>query len=42
MKTVILPEKNKNDLKEIPPRIIKGMQFIFVENIEQALKTALK
>ena len=42
IKTVYLPKRNKNDLKEIPPAILKGMKFIFVENIAQALKTIFR
>jgi ATP-dependent Lon protease len=38
IKTIILPKKNEKDLKEIPPRVIKGLKFELVENIDQAIK----
>ncbi|MFC1524789.1 endopeptidase La [Planctomycetota bacterium] len=40
IKTIILPKKNRKDLKEIPKRVIKGLKFELVENISQALRKA--
>ncbi|MFH0887803.1 MAG: endopeptidase La [Planctomycetota bacterium] len=41
IKTIILPRKNQNDLKEIPKHILNGLNFKLVDNIEDALKVAL-
>src|SRR5512139_2919502 len=42
IKTVILPEKNKNDLEDVPADLRKEMYFIFVDTIDQVIKNALK
>jgi ATP-dependent Lon protease len=39
--TVILPEKNKNDLEDVPEDLRKEMTFIFVDTIDQVVKNAL-
>ena len=39
---VILPEENRKDVKMIPARQRKGMKFHYVENVDQALKLAMK
>jgi len=39
---VILPEENRKDVKMIPARQRKGMKFHYVENVNQALKLAMK
>lgn len=41
IKTVILPQRNKNDIGEIDKQLRKGMKFVFVENIDKVLKLAL-
>ncbi len=41
IKTVILPEKNKNDLEDVPEDLRKEMEFIFVDTIDQVIKNAL-
>ncbi len=41
IKTVILPQRNKKDLTEVPKEAKSGMKFEFVSNACQALKTAL-
>ncbi len=41
IKTVILPEKNKNDLDDVPEDLRKEMQFIFVDTIDQVIDAAL-
>jgi predicted ATP-dependent protease len=38
---VILPEKNKNDLDDVPEDLRKEMQFIFVDTIDQVIDAAL-
>jgi len=39
---VILPEENRKDVKMISARQRKGMKFHYVENVDQALKLAMK
>ncbi|MFQ5532885.1 MAG: endopeptidase La [Candidatus Methylomirabilales bacterium] len=39
--TVLLPHKNDKDVKELPKTIRRGMQFIFVEHMDQVLDAAL-
>ncbi len=41
IKTVILPEKNKNDLDDVPEDLRKEMKFIFVDTIDQVIDAAL-
>jgi ATP-dependent Lon protease len=41
IKTVILPEKNKNDLDDVPEELRKEMTFIFVDTIDQVIEAAL-
>jgi ATP-dependent Lon protease len=40
--TVIIPEKNKKDLVEIPRNVKRKLQFIHVANMDDVLKIALK
>jgi len=40
--TVILPKRNENDLEDVPANVREGMNFVFVETIDQALRTALE
>lgn len=37
---IILPEKNKKDLEEIPPQNIKGMNFHFVKEVQELFNLA--
>ena len=39
--TVLLPMRNRKDLPEIPTEARKGLRFVFVRNVEEALKAAL-
>jgi len=41
VKKVIIPLENKKDLDEIPKNILKSMEIVFVENVDQVLKEAL-
>jgi ATP-dependent Lon protease len=41
VKTVIIPKENEKDLKEIPPRILKALEIIPVEHMDDVLKAAL-
>jgi ATP-dependent Lon protease len=42
IKTVILPEKNKNDLDDVPEELRKEMTFIFADTIDQVIEAALE
>ena len=42
IKTVILPERNKKDLVEVPKEVTKALKFEFVRNADQVLKIALE
>lgn len=39
--TVLLPKKNDKDVKELAKTIRRGMQFVFVEDVDQVLRAAL-
>ncbi|MFQ5882000.1 MAG: endopeptidase La [Candidatus Methylomirabilales bacterium] len=39
--TVVLPQKNDKDVKELPKTIRRGMHFVFVEQMDQVLAMAL-
>lgn len=41
-KMIILPTENNKDLEDIPAKIKKDLQFIFVDNMEEVLKIALE
>jgi ATP-dependent Lon protease len=38
---VIIPKENEKDLKEIPPKILKSMEILAVEHMDEVLKQAL-
>ncbi len=40
--TVILPKRNKKDLEEIPKHLLKGVQLVFAETMDDVIKTALR
>jgi len=42
IKTIILPEKNKRNTEDIPANVRRRLQFIFVEDMGQVLKHALR
>ncbi len=42
IKLIILPERNKNDLEEIPEDVLKKMKIHLVSNINEVLRIALK
>ena len=42
IKTVILPKDNRKDLQEIPTELKKDLQFVFVDNLFDALKVAIR
>jgi ATP-dependent Lon protease len=41
IKTVLVPKENEKDLKEIPSKILKSMELVFVEHMDEVLKKAL-
>ena len=41
IKTICVPRKNEPDVEEIAQEIKKGLEIVFVENMEQVLETAL-
>jgi ATP-dependent Lon protease len=41
IKTVMLPERNRRDLEEIPADARDQLQLVWIENADQALATAL-
>ncbi len=41
LKTVLLPKRNKKDMVEIPKRVRRDLQFVFVERMEEVLPVAL-
>jgi ATP-dependent Lon protease len=41
IKQIILPEKNKNDLEEIPAKVKEGLSFHLVKKMEEVLEIAL-
>jgi len=42
IRTVILPDRNRKDLEEIPSRVKKELSFKFVKNVDQVLRAALR
>ncbi len=38
---VILPERNRRDLSEIPPAVTRGLELVFVDHFDQVLEAAL-
>lgn len=42
IRTILLPERNKKDIEEIPKDIQKKMNFVFVKHMDDVLKIALK
>ncbi len=42
IQTVILPEKNRKDLEEVPQKIRKGMRFHLIKRMEEVARLALR
>jgi ATP-dependent Lon protease len=42
LKSVLLPERNRNDLEEIPQRVRESLQFYFVKEMDEVLQIALQ
>ena len=41
MKTVLVPKKNVTDIDELSAEITKGLEIVYVENMDEVLKAAL-
>jgi ATP-dependent Lon protease len=41
IKTIIIPDWNRKDLEDIPPKVQKDIQFHFVDNMNDVIKIAL-
>jgi ATP-dependent Lon protease len=42
LKKVVLPEKNRKDMDEIPANILKGLKLKFVENIDDVIRHTIE
>ncbi|HEY0427387.1 MAG TPA: endopeptidase La [Pyrinomonadaceae bacterium] len=42
IKKVILPEPNRRDLEDLPQEVVEDLTFIFVENVRQVFREALR
>lgn len=42
VKTVLVPEKNRRDIAEISQEIVKGIEIVYVDTMEQVLSRAIK
>ncbi|MCX8031397.1 MAG: endopeptidase La [Thermodesulfovibrionales bacterium] len=42
IKTIIIPQKNKKDLDELPKYVKEGINFVLAETLDEVLKTAIK
>lgn len=40
--TILLPKKNQKDLDDIPKHLLRGLHFLFVENMSEVLDAALR
>jgi ATP-dependent Lon protease len=41
VKTVMLPARNKRDLDDIPAEAREQLKFVWLDNVDQAIETAL-
>ena len=41
LKTMLIPKKNKKDLFDIPKKVQREMEFVYVERMDQVLPVAL-
>ena len=42
IKRILLPERNRVDLEEVPKEILEELEFIFIGHMEQVLEYALE
>jgi ATP-dependent Lon protease len=40
--TIIIPEENKKDIKDIPKNLVSGIKFIFAKSLDDVVAVALK
>ena len=41
IKTLVLPARNESDVAEIPEEVLRGLKFIYVEHVEQAVEAVI-
>jgi len=41
LKTILIPKKNEKDMVEIPKKVRRDLNFVFVERMEEVLPIAL-
>ena len=41
IKTVMLPKRNEKDLEDVPAEARQKLQFVFLEKVEDAIRTAI-
>jgi len=39
---IIAPRQNEGDLDELPPNLLRGMEFVFVDTVDEVLEAALE
>ena len=42
LRTIILPKRNEQDLEDVPEEIKKDMKFVFVDTVDDVIKSALE
>ncbi len=42
IREVVLPERNRRDVDEIPPALLSGLEIRYVSTIEEALERTLE
>jgi ATP-dependent Lon protease len=42
IKRLVIPERNRVDLEEVPKEILEELEFIFISRMEQVLEVALE
>jgi ATP-dependent Lon protease len=42
LKTIILPKRNEADLEDLPDEVREGINFVFVETVDEVLDVALE
>jgi ATP-dependent Lon protease len=41
IKTIVMPKRNEPDVREIPEQVIRGVKFVFVDTIEEAVRAVI-
>ncbi len=42
LSSVILPKRNKKDLEEIPKHLLRGLQFVFADTMDEVIRASLR